>query len=307
MLKKRNYFMVGLFVLTGIASGVVIIIWLSASQYWQKGKTYVTYFDESVQGLQIDSSVKYRGVDIGIVDKILVAPDYRLIEVVMKIRDIGNLENTTTARLKTAGITGIVYVELDHRHPEDIVKAPKFSFAPQYPVIPSNPSDIKEIFTGVDSVIQQMKQIDFKGISDQITLTAVNINKIIGSDRTQKIMANLDTMTANLESVTNKLSGMVSDGRLDDILNDTKESVKEAKAVIKKVKEEVNALNLAKTSDKANRLIDNASQKTRIISTELLMTSENLRRASENLEELLARLKSDPSDIIFSEPPAKKR
>jgi phospholipid/cholesterol/gamma-HCH transport system substrate-binding protein len=85
MLKKKNYFMVGFFVLIGITAGIVIIVWLGASQYLQKGKTYATYFDESVQGLQIDSSVKYRGVDIGIVDKIRVAPDYRLIEIIMKI------------------------------------------------------------------------------------------------------------------------------------------------------------------------------------------------------------------------------
>ncbi|HVN96833.1 MAG TPA: MlaD family protein [Syntrophorhabdaceae bacterium] len=307
MLKKKNYFTVGLFVLVGIACGVVIIIWLGASQYWQKGKTYVTYFDESVQGLQIDSSVKYRGVDIGIVDRIRVAPDYRLIEVVMRIREIANLENTATARLKAAGITGIVYVELDHRRPEDMARAPKFSFAPEYPVIPSNPSDINEIFTGVDSVIQQMKQIDFKGISDQIKSTAVNINTVVGSEHTQRIISNLDAMTTHLERVSNQLNALISDGRLDTVLNDTQESVKEAKAVIRKVKEEVNALNLADTADKANRLIDSASEKTRIISTELVRTGENLRRASENLEELLARLKSDPSEILFSEPPAKKR
>ncbi len=70
---------------------------------------------------------------------------------------------------------------------------------------------------------------------------------------------------------------------------------------------EVNALNLGETSDKANRLIDNTSRKIKLIGEELQTTSENLRRASENLDEVLERLKADPSDIIFSEPPAKKR
>jgi phospholipid/cholesterol/gamma-HCH transport system substrate-binding protein len=306
MVKKKNYFTVGLFVLIGLASGVVIIVWLSASQYLQKGKIYATYFDESVQGLQIDSSVKYRGVDIGIVDKIRVAPDYRLIEVIMKIDYAGNLDNTI-AKLKTVGITGIVYVELDHRKTGDIANSPKITFAPEYPVIPSNSSDIKQIFSGIDSIIEQLKQIDFKGISDQLKITIKSVNTFVSGDEMKRIIKNLDTMAASLDSAADKVNKIVSDGKIDDILDETRESIKEAKIAIKKIKEEANALNIAEMSDKTNRLIDNVSRKTRLIGEELQTTSENLRRASENLDEVLERLKSDPSDIIFSQPPAKKR
>ena len=306
MVKKKNYFMVGLFVLIGLASGVVIIVWLSASQYLQKGKTYATYFDESVQGLQIDSSVKYRGVDIGIVDKIRVAPDYRLIEVIMKINYAGNLDNTI-AKLKTVGITGIVYVELDHRKTGDIANSPKITFTPEYPVIPSNSSDVKQILSGIDSVIEQINQIDFKGMSDQLKITIKSINTFVSGDEMKRIIKNLDTMAISLDSAADKVNKIVSDGRFDDILDDTRESIKEAKAVIKKLKVEVNALNVGETSDKANRLIDNTSRTIKLVGEELQTTSENLRRASENLDEVLERLKADPSDIIFSEPPAKKR
>jgi phospholipid/cholesterol/gamma-HCH transport system substrate-binding protein len=123
----------------------------------------------------------------------------------------------------------------------------------------------------------------------------------------KRIIKNLDAMAASLDSAADKVNRIVSDGKIDDILDDTRESIKEAKIVIKKVKEEVNALNIAATSDKANRLIDTASRKTKLIAEDLQTTSENLRRASENLDEVLERLKSDPSDIIFSEPPVKKR
>ena len=306
MVKKKNYFIVGLFVLVGIAIGVAVIVWLSTSQYLQKGKIYATYFDESVQGLQIDSSVKYRGVDIGIVDKIRVAPDYRLIEVIMKINYAGNLDNTI-AKLKTVGITGIVYVELDHRKTGDIDNSPKITFTPEYPVIPSNSSDIKQIFSGIDSVMEQINQVDFKGISDQLKITAQNINTFVNGDEMKRIIKNLDTMSANLDNAADKVNKIVSNGKIDEILDDTRESIKEAKIAIKKIKVEANALNIAETSDKANRLIDSVSRKTKIITEELQTTSENLRRASENLDEVLERLKSDPSDIIFSAPPAKKR
>jgi phospholipid/cholesterol/gamma-HCH transport system substrate-binding protein len=306
MVKKKTFFTVGLFVLIGVAAGVALIVWLGASQYLKKGKVYATYFDESVQGLQIDSNVKFRGVNIGMVSKINVAPDYRLIEVIMKINYAGDIEGTI-AKLKTAGITGIVFVELDYRKDGDIDNTPKITFTPDYPVIPSNPSEIKQIFAGIDSVIEQMKQIDFKGISDQLKMTTTNINAFVSGDEMKRIIKNLDAMMANLEKTSEKLNKVVSDGRVDAILDDTRESIKEAKAVIKKIKDEVNTLNLAETSDRTNQLIENASRKTKRITTELEITSENLKRTSENMDQLVDRLKTDPSEIIFSNPPAKKR
>jgi len=54
----------GLFVTVGVILGVAAIIWVGASKYFEKGDRYVTYFNESVQGLQQDSAVKYRGVDV---------------------------------------------------------------------------------------------------------------------------------------------------------------------------------------------------------------------------------------------------
>lgn len=299
MVKKKTFFTVGLFVLIGVAAGITLIIWLGASQYLKKGKVYATYFDESVQGLQIDSNVKFRGVNIGMVSQINVAPDYRLIEVIMKINYAGDIEGTI-AKLKTAGITGIVFVELDYRKDGDIANTPKITFTPDYPVIPSNPSEIKQIFSGIDSVIEQMKQIDFKGISDQLKMTTTNINAFVSGDEMKRIIKNLDALMANLEKTSEKLNKVVSDGRVDAILNDTRES-------IKKIKEEVNALNLAETSNRANQLIENASRKTKRITTELEIASENLKRTTENMDQLVDRLKADPSEIIFSNPPAKKR
>src|SRR4030042_4203415 len=118
MARRTSKFMIGLFVTIGILIGMVAVVWLGASKYLEKGKTYVTYFDESVQGLQLDSAVKYRGVEAGRVERIRVAPDNRLIEVVMKINLRGNIEHDYVAQLKAAGITGIVFVELDGKEPE---------------------------------------------------------------------------------------------------------------------------------------------------------------------------------------------
>ena len=70
MASRASKFLIGLFVITGTMIAVIIIIWVGAADFFMSGNTYVTYFDESVQGLQADSAVKYRGVEVGKVKSI---------------------------------------------------------------------------------------------------------------------------------------------------------------------------------------------------------------------------------------------
>jgi phospholipid/cholesterol/gamma-HCH transport system substrate-binding protein len=307
MIKKKTYFLVGFFVLAGALIAVGTVIWLGASQYLQKGERFVTYFDESVQGLQVDSSVKYRGVEIGMVEKIQVAPDYRLIEVVMKINFSGDAANKTIAKLKAAGITGIVYVELDHRKKGDINRTPQINFEPDYLLIPSNPSEIQEIVSGVDDVVKKLQDVNFKAISDELVSATKSVNTFFAGQKMTKIISNLETMTQTLADSANQLSKMVGDGRADQILTDARDTVHDAKETIGKVKSELEKMKLTETSAKTNRLIDDLSRRSKTIATEIQLTGENLRRATDNLDQLIERLKADPSDILFSDPPPKKR
>ena len=73
MASQKTKFAVGLFVAGGLACVVLVVIWLGMSRFLEKGQFYVTYFDESIQGLVVDSPVKYRGVFIGRVDSFGVA------------------------------------------------------------------------------------------------------------------------------------------------------------------------------------------------------------------------------------------
>jgi phospholipid/cholesterol/gamma-HCH transport system substrate-binding protein len=307
MAKKKMYFNVGLFVTIGILIGVSAIVWVGASKYFQEGTIFVTYFDESVQGLQIDSSVKYRGVDIGRVMKIGVAPDNRLVEVVMKIEFSGNVVRDTVAKLRTAGITGIVFVELERRKPEDIKLSPKIDFPTKYPVIQSLPSDIKQIFSAIDNIMEKIKQIDFKGISNQLIDTTKAVEIFVGGDRMKRILSNIEYTVANLESATDKVNDIMTEGIIEDVVAEAKDAIKEAKTVITRVKTEVDSLNVAETTGKANQLIENMNKKMNTAATEITVTSENLRRVSETLENLMERLSTDPSELIFSIPPPQKR
>jgi ABC-type transporter Mla subunit MlaD len=67
---KANYFKLGLFVIGAIAAGVTTLLVIGSGRWFQQKITMETYFDESAQGLDIGSKIKYRGVVIGEVTRI---------------------------------------------------------------------------------------------------------------------------------------------------------------------------------------------------------------------------------------------
>jgi phospholipid/cholesterol/gamma-HCH transport system substrate-binding protein len=307
MLKKQTYFTVGLFVIIGIVIGVAAIVWVSTTKYFKKGATFVTYFDESVQGLQVDSVVKYRGVDVGRVERIGVAPDYRLIEVVMKIDFKGDVLRETVAKLQMAGITGIVFVDLDKRKHGDVNPTPKITFPTEYPVVASHPSEIQQIASGVNEIVGKIKKIDFQAVSDQVLSTVKALETVAGGPTTRQILHNTELVTARLANASEKVDKIMQGGSVEGIIVDAREAIRDARAIMVKVKTELDSINMVETAQKTNAFIDHASKKTQAVAIEAQVTLENLRNASETLTILLDRLKADPSEIIFSSPPTPRR
>lgn len=314
MARKTSKFMIGLFVIIGVSIGMIAIIWLGASKYFEKGGTYATYFDESVQGLQKDSTVKYRGVDVGRVEKIRVAPDNALIEVVMKINLKGELQRSHIAQLKPAGITGIVFIELDRKGPREQDLSPKLSFASEYPIIASKPSDIKQILSGVQGVLENLNKIDAKGISEGIVSAVANLNGVItkvdnalAEKRLDEIIVevkntlvkfqnfatniegeiqtlNLAKTGAHLESATAKIDKIVNSGEIEAVLKEAKETI-----------------------GKLNQWVERLDKRSLTITNDVKVISENLRRASESLDMLIERVYASPSDLLFGQPPPQRR
>ena len=199
MASRASKFLLGLFVIVGTLIAVIIIIWIGAADFFMSGSTYVTYFDESVQGLQADSAVKYRGVEVGKVKSINVAPDYRLIEVVMKVKLAEDLQSHTETQLRTAGITGIVFIELDQVKPGEKSSSPTISFKTKYPIIHSRRSEIIRILDDTNEIMKNIKAVDFSGLADQLKNTTKAVETFLGGKHTNNIMANLESTTANID------------------------------------------------------------------------------------------------------------
>jgi len=205
MASRASKFLIGLFVIIGSVMAAITIIWVGAADFFTKGSVYVTYFDESVQGLQVDSAVKYRGVDVGKVQSIKVAPDGRLIEVAMKVDLSTELQSHVEAQLRTAGITGIVFIELDQIRDSEKSNALEINFEPDYPVIPSRRSEISRFLEDTNEIMESIKAIDFKGLSDQLKETTLAVENFIGGRQTTGVMKNLESTTANIDRAMESL------------------------------------------------------------------------------------------------------
>ncbi len=303
MSQKVSRFKVGVFVLVGLAMAVGSIVWLGAVRYFQAGRTYVTFFNESVQGLQRDSVVKYRGVDVGRVVDIRVAPDYKLIEVVMHIQFYGEPEREMVAQLKTVGITGIVFVELDLKKPGEPDRSPRITFAAEYPIIPSKPSEISQILSVVEKVSRELGEINFKAMADKINSTLDAIQTIAEDRRLPEMLGLLESASRHLNHLLSRTDRALSRADLEGILKRTDQVLGEARDLLAEMKGQLLAMKLPATASKVSALVDQVGGDSEELLQDLRATSENLRRASDTLEELLSRLRKSPSDLLFSSPP----
>jgi phospholipid/cholesterol/gamma-HCH transport system substrate-binding protein len=314
MAKQTSKFLIGLFVTVGFLIGVIAIIWLGATRYFKKGTMYVSYFDESVQGLKVDSSVQYRGVEAGRVKSIRVAPDDRLIEVVMKIYLKDVIHRNTIAQVSLSGLSGVSFVSLSPGTPEELMQSPKVTFPVKYPMIPTEPSELKVILSALDQILGGMKQLDLKGIAEQLKSTARSVSSAVSDKRINTIMNDLQSMANNLDRTSRKIDEIVAKGHIGSILAETRETVKEAretvgeaKGLLSELRTDVRAMRLKRTGKHADQLVQGLDSRTRAITVEVRGLLGNMRRVTERLDALIERLNQSPSDLIWSKPPPRGR
>jgi phospholipid/cholesterol/gamma-HCH transport system substrate-binding protein len=302
MTRKTSKFMIGLFVTTGILLGAVAVIWIGASTYYQKGKLYVTYFDESVQGLQMDSRVKYRGVDVGKVEAIRVAPDGHLVEVLMKIDMEGEIQRNSFAQLRVAGLTGLVFIELDHRPWESPLITPKITFPAKHPIIPSQLSQARQMLTSVDKIMGKMEEVDIQGLADQIRRSTGAAEAVLAGDGMKRILANIESATASLDRTIRRADSVLAQVKIDGVLAETKEGVQEARRLMVLLQEQLKGLKLAETVEKSDRLVEGVDRRTRRVASEVEAAADEIREAALSLRLLVERLEDNPSELLFSKP-----
>jgi len=302
MASIKTKFTVGLFIAIGLAIAIIVIIWLGMSKYLEKGQHYVAYFDESVQGLDRDSPVKYRGVPVGRVESVGVAPDGTLVQVVMKMETSlepeGEKETRPdiVAQLKSIGITGIMFLELDRKKKNDPIFIPTLTFRPEYPVIDTKPSEIKLFLDNVDEVLQQFKSIDAKGLTDNAKATIGKIDQAVDDIQIKQI-------SADIRAALNSTNRILTETRLTRMVDRVDSVAQSAESLLNTAQDTIKRFdNLLTANEKGidsavlevNRVIRNTNntvtQLNQIVSgnkQQLMEAFSGFNRSIHNLENLL--------------------
>jgi phospholipid/cholesterol/gamma-HCH transport system substrate-binding protein len=322
MASQKTKFVVGLFLVCGIGIALLAFIWLGMSRYFEKGRFYVTYFNESVQGLDKDSPVKYRGVSVGRVHSIGVAPDSKLVKVVLKIETGMVLDINMVAQLKSVGITGSVFIELDQKKQDEPDRSPPLSFPSEYPIVATKPSDLGEILRGIDEILNKIKALDLEGIVVKIKSDLDTIEKAVQE-------ANVKGLSRKVERSLDQLNQILDGHQWDKILTSTQETIREANAFFVKgnatLTQAENAFSQAREiiSDKQqtirealeniNKVIERSASLTTgadetfsLLRQNLLVSAQNLERASENLNRFLEILAEQPSQLLLGDAPPRR-
>lgn len=197
MSTPTNHWKLGLFVLTSIALGLVCILLFAGSALRKNTVRYTSYFDESVNGLNTGSPVTYRGVTVGNVSEINIAPDRRHVEIgyelgLDELKRLGlaahrgdetriRVPPDLRVQIASSGVTGTKYLQLDFFKLETH-EPPELPFDVPENYIPTTPSTFKSLESSV------MQAVDtFPELARQLQEIAMQVNALVGDVRAQRI------------------------------------------------------------------------------------------------------------------------
>ena len=259
MSQRANYFKLGLFVIGAIAAGVIVLTIIGTGRFLQKRITIETYFNESVQGLDIGSKMKYRGVEVGQVTRISFTyvkyeqdkpmadrKRYVLVEAQIQPRlvggkaagDLTSAESTASEvekglriRLAPQGITGTSYLEVDYLDPAQNPPL-AIDWVPDYIYIPSAPSTVAQLVTSASEIMDRLHKLDVEG-------TVANLNKLLttATDRiaaidTKTLSERADRTLAKLESTLNDIEAKKVSNEAVALLAELRKSNAELQATL---------------------------------------------------------------------------
>jgi len=314
----------GLFVLAGIVVLIGMIFVLSGNAF-RAGVEYESYFSESVQGLDIGSAVKFRGVtigkvtDIGLVSaeyppadpKDLVQPIYHQVVVRFRVdpRKLGPDSNFAGAishglRVQVApqGITGLAYLELSFVDPATHPVRP-VPWHPRTLEIPSIPSTLTQVQDAVQTFLTNMSGVKFDSTVKLLTSMVNTINQEITTGDAHQAIANANALLgelktqvgqADIPATTASIRNLADGRQTRDILtklDQTSAALAQATAAMPKL--------LAQTQ----ATIADANQTTANLNRQMIPILRNLDQASANLNELSETLKNNPAVVLRGGPP----
>ncbi|MCP3940657.1 MAG: MCE family protein [Desulfobacteraceae bacterium] len=254
MTQKANFFKLGLFAIITFGLGAAFLIALGAGHFLQKETLAETCFNESVQGLDIGSEVKYRGVKIGTVKTITtptkfynIPSDYVL--VIFSLSDdcyVGQTGETPNIRMKKAiaqnlsvylafkGLTGAAYLETDYagqRTPLDITWQPKNLY------VPSQKSTKKRLGDAITQITSNLSEAKFDGMAKNIKKLILTLNQKASALDVTQISNQTKDLLKEIRQTNKTLAATLTSENFTRLIADAQASFTGLKTIINNAKE----------------------------------------------------------------------
>jgi phospholipid/cholesterol/gamma-HCH transport system substrate-binding protein len=156
--RDANYVAVGAFVLLVIAMAVSFVFWYTEQQDKRTYQRYEIYFPGTVSGLSRGSPVRYLGVDVGKVERILIDPELRnRVMVIADIESSAPIDGRTQASLSLQGVTGLLFIDLEQDRNATVPGA--LAQGLRYPVIRSARSDFDVLLSNLPALTTHLVEL----------------------------------------------------------------------------------------------------------------------------------------------------
>jgi len=308
MAAPTNHWKLGLFVVTGIVLSLATVTFLGAESLNKKAVSYETYFDESVEGLEVGSPVKFRGVKVGTVSAIGIAADRRHVAVTsdLGVADLAELGlavgkgDKSTIRVPpdlrmqvaSQGITGVKFLLIDFFSITDN-PLPQLPFPVPARYIPAAVSTLKNLEDALDRVPE---------ITDKIVSILGKVDRVMGDLEKGKLLENGAATLARTNEVLSALEaaiGHANVGKLSAeaqqsiaLLNDT---ITRANALLTRVGSDRGILaSVQRASDAMGDVAVNA----RGVGPDLEETLRDVRGFTDAIQRITDALERDPDMLL---------
>jgi ABC-type transporter Mla subunit MlaD len=326
MAAPSNHWKLGLFVVAGLLLTLGTVVVIGARSMQEDVGVYVSFFDESVQGLEVGSPIKFRGVTIGSVGKIQVAPDRRHVEVeselgVDELTRLGldiakekplfgaprRLVMAPDLRLQLAsgGLTGVKFLQLDFF---DVAQypPPELPFKVPDNTIPTAPSMMKSLEDSLLLIANRLPEI-----TDQVSSIAGEIDAVVRdiNDRQipERIVSTLDTMDGLLTITLGKVAQVDAKG-LSRSGNRTLRSITGAADRLDGILAHIDEDDGLLTSvERASDAVGDTLRDAEGLGGQLVDTLESVQTSARSIRKLTEALEQDPEMLMKGRTPEKKQ
>lgn len=325
MSDTTNHFKLGLFIIIGTLLVLGTAAVLGAGALWREATIPAeTYFNESVQGLDVGAPVKFRGVQIGRVKSIgFLSKRYdpkgdtgryvlvgmalteKTMEDFLNDRDIDTtvpklVEQGLRVRMTTQGLTGVGYLEVNFFDPKSNPKLP-LSWEPKTLYIPSAPSTLSRLESAFDSISRLFKKLegtDFKSLINTIQSFVQSLDKALQEADVSTLGELIGQNLTELRGILNRVNNLLSAPEADTIIPDASAGASAARRILENNEQDLrdvmrSARDAATKFDRAATTLDNFLDNPQLQkgADKLPETLDNVQQASMEIRKAAVQLK----------------